>query len=738
MLDLGELVGRLRLDDSDWGAPLDRAEGKTKAFGSNTLSTIKGVVGGVAALWGGVELTQKFVEGINYASDLNETLSKSQNIFGEQAAGMEKWASTATTSVGLSQNAALAAAAGFGDMFTQIGFTGVEAAKMSQNVVQASADLGSFSNLDTADVADRMSAAFRGEYDSLQAVIPGINAARVESEALAMTGKDTAASLTAQEKAAAVLAIVQKDGAKAMGDFARTSDGYANSSKIVNAQMEELGGKLGALVLPMLQGLQQLLLEQIIPAFESLVGWIAQNQEMLLQIGTAIAIAGAAWLVMTAGVAAYNGVMTVYRAIVAAGSVAQWAMNAAMAANPVGLVVIAIAALIAILVLLIMNWDAVVAWVTEVWGGFVGWLGETLNNIGTWWSEVWGGIVAFFTELWEGLVAWAMQMALNFYVGFMQTFNNVRSFFEGLWNGIVSFFTGIWNGIIDFITGVLLGYITFWMSTWNNVRNFFTSLWTGVVSFFEGVWNGIVSFITGIIAGIVAYFTSSFGQIRSFLASVWSGISSTVSSVWNGIVSFLTGLVNGIVSFFTSSFNRVSSFLSGIWSGIGNVIRDTWNGVMSFLGGIPDKIMGFFSGIGSWLWNAGRDLINGLLDGIRSLAGTIGNFFLGLLPDWIVGPFKMALGIASPSKLFREYGRNTVQGYLRGVEDLKPELDSDMQRLVNTPDVKLAGSAHPGSSGGSTTNTTTHKTVHYHAAEHQSLSGEEALLAALSSPRVED
>lgn len=198
---------------------------------------------GAAAIKGGVDAIGK-------ASDLNETLSKSSAIFGDNAAAMDKWAKGAARSAGLSRQAALEAAAGFGDMFSQIGFASDEAAKMSKDVVQMSADLGSFNNLDTADVADRMSAAFRGEYDSLQAVIPNINAARVESEALAKTGKKTAKELTAQEKAAAVLAIVHKDGSRAMGDFKKTSGGLANQQKILRAQFENLQGAIGQKLLP--------------------------------------------------------------------------------------------------------------------------------------------------------------------------------------------------------------------------------------------------------------------------------------------------------------------------------------------------------------------------------------------------------------------------------------------------------------------------------------------------------
>jgi len=260
----------------------DRASDKFDKVGKSADgmgSKLKGfaVVGAAAFAAAGVAAGKFAWSAIGSASDLNETISKSSVIFGKNAKSMETWASGAAKTMGLSKNAALSAATGFGDMFSQIGFSGDQATKMSKQVVQMSADLGSFSNLDTADVADRMSAAFRGEFDSLQAVIPNINAARVESEALAKTGKKTAKELTAQEKAAAVLAIVHKDGARAMGDFSRTSGSLANQQKILSAQFENAKTKLGQKLLPIAVKVAQFLTTNMGPAFKKVGDWVQKN-----------------------------------------------------------------------------------------------------------------------------------------------------------------------------------------------------------------------------------------------------------------------------------------------------------------------------------------------------------------------------------------------------------------------------------------------------------------------------
>lgn len=246
----------------------DRA-GRTsgKKFGSAFGAGLK-LIGGAAI---GAGLVKGFNASVDAASDLSETVNKSTVIFGKNGVAIEKWADGADRSLGLSKQAALESAAGFGDMFDQIGFTGDQAAKLSKKVVQMSADLGSFNNLGTDEVADRISAAFRGEYDSLQALIPNINAARVESVALGQTHKKTAKELTAAEKATAVLAIVQKDGARAAGDFARTSDGLANSQKIQAAEVENLKAKIGSGLLPIQLKVTRFLSDNAVPAISDFV-----------------------------------------------------------------------------------------------------------------------------------------------------------------------------------------------------------------------------------------------------------------------------------------------------------------------------------------------------------------------------------------------------------------------------------------------------------------------------------
>lgn len=273
----------LQGEDQSAGKTLDKVGGKAEKTGGMLGRVGGGLKAGLVGIASSIAVGA-IVDGFNDivagASDANETANKAKTIFGSSYREMDKWGKGAAKALGLSRQEALAAASGFGDMFMQIGFSRQNATQFSKDVVEMSADLGSFNNLPTADVSERIAAAFRGEYDSLQVLIPNINAARVEKEALAETGKKNAKSLTAEEKATATLSIIAKDGARAQGDFAKTSGDLANRQKIQAAQAQNLSDRFGKMLIP----IKQLALDgfdKLMQMAEPVTEWLEKNPAVI-------------------------------------------------------------------------------------------------------------------------------------------------------------------------------------------------------------------------------------------------------------------------------------------------------------------------------------------------------------------------------------------------------------------------------------------------------------------------
>ena len=511
-------------------------------------SIFGGIVAGFAAVGGAKAIFGYFSGAISGASDLNETLSKSSAIFGANAGAIEKFGDNAAKTVGMSKEAAIAAAAGFGDMFTQLGFVEDQAAAMSQQVVQAAADLGSFSNLETADVADRISAAFRGEYDSLQAVIPNINAARVESEALAATGKKTASELTAQEKATAVLAIVQKDGARAMGDFAKTSDGAANKQKILTASLEDQTTKLGSSLLPAWNNVLSFMTDVALPAF----GWLVDNLPLVGSVLGGLAVA----LVVAFAPAIWGAVTAV------------WAFTTALLANPMTWIVIGITALVGAIIWLATQttfFQDVWTNVTNAIGAAWNWLWTSVLQpvfaaIGAAFSWIYNSIIMpivtgimLYIGLWAAVITWLWQAVIS------PVFAAIGQAFNWIWASVIS-------PVVGFISAGIraTGAVFQWLYS-SIVQPVFNS----VAGAFNWVWGSIISPVANAISGAMR-------DIGNTVRDVFGGIAGFIGSAFQAALNVVRGPINGIIGLVNSAIRGLNTLSVTIPSWVPIVGGQTW------------------------------------------------------------------------------------------------------------------------------------------------------------------
>jgi hypothetical protein len=171
-------------------------------------------------------------------------------------------------------------------------------------------------------------------------------------------------ALDASTKALATEALILEQTNKYAGDFADTSDSMANKQRTLSAKTEDLAASFGTALLPVM--------EDFLGLLESGLDWISRNQDAVTKIITALAGLVAVVLAVNAAMRVYEALMTLskvatlaYKGVVTAVSAAakiwtgvQWLLNAALTANPIGLVVAAIALLIAAFVVAYKKSDA--------------------------------------------------------------------------------------------------------------------------------------------------------------------------------------------------------------------------------------------------------------------------------------------------------------------------------------------------------------------------------------------
>ncbi|WP_022886357.1 phage tail protein [Glaciibacter superstes] len=283
----------------------------------------------------------------------------------------------------------------------------------------------------------------------------------------------------------------------------------------------------------------------------------------------------AAKVVNTAATVGSRVAMLAGSAAMGIATAAQWALNVAMSANPIALIVIAIAALVAGLI----------------------WF-FTQTELG---QEIWANFTQFLSEAWNNIVAVATTV-----------FTALADFFTAIWEGIVAFVTAYINTLVLVITTVVGFIVDVWNNYWNAFFLVISVIWEAIVSFVTAYINTVMAIINAVVSTIVAVWNGA-----------WSAIGSFFQSVWNGIVGFVSGVVSTVSG-------AISGFVNNVSTGVQNVL--------GFITGLPDRILSIIGDLGNLLVGAGQDLFQGFIDGITGMIGNIGDAIGGVM-DFIAGFF---------------------------------------------------------------------------------------------------
>lgn len=219
------------------------ADKQLKAFGTSA-KTVAGAVGGLSLAFGTVQSV--LGPAIKAASNMEESLSKVNVVFGKGARDVEKFASSAAKNLGQSKQAVLEAAGVFGTFGKAAGLAGTDLAVFSNDFTALATDLASFNNTTPEEAVQAIGAALRGESEPLRRYGVLLNDATLKQEAMTLGIYDGKGALTSQQKILAAQSAIFKQTGDAQGDFMRTSDGLANSTRTLSATFKDLQAKFGA------------------------------------------------------------------------------------------------------------------------------------------------------------------------------------------------------------------------------------------------------------------------------------------------------------------------------------------------------------------------------------------------------------------------------------------------------------------------------------------------------------
>lgn len=187
---------------------------------------------------------------IEAASNLQEVSNVMNVTFGRNAGLIDKWAKTQAASFGLSEKAGKEYAGLYGTMAKQFNITLDRATKMSIELTKLTGDVASFYNTTDKIASTKLKSIFTGETESLKELGVVMTETNLNAYALSKGIGKTVNQMSEQEKVLLRYGFVVEKLQHTQGDFQRTSDGWANSVRILKLNLENLRVEIGTQLLP--------------------------------------------------------------------------------------------------------------------------------------------------------------------------------------------------------------------------------------------------------------------------------------------------------------------------------------------------------------------------------------------------------------------------------------------------------------------------------------------------------
>jgi TP901 family phage tail tape measure protein len=342
-----------------------------------------------------------------------------------------------------------------------------------------------------------------------------------------------------------------------------------------------------------------------------------------------IARQAAAWVAETAAKVASRAATVASAVATKAAAAAQWLLNAAMRANPIGLIITAIVALVAVIVILWKKNETFRKIVTAVWEKIktvVSALLPVLKAVGT---AILGALSAVWTKV---------SAAVKWFWGWAGPFIKKA---VGLW----------WTSIKANATAIVT------IAKW---------LWTTVSVSVKAFWRWAGPFIKGALGAWWQSFKTILATIKTVVTTVWSAIKTVVSANVRAIIAAIHTIA------------AVVGFLAGVWSRIRAGAAAAVGAVLDVFRSLGGKIKGAIGSLGSLLYDAGTSIISGFLSGITNKFNDVKNF-VGGIGSWIKGhkgPLSYDAVLLTPA------GTSIMQGLINGIEGQRGALANTLRAVT--------------------------------------------------------
>lgn len=383
-------------------------------------------------------------------------------------------------------------------------------------------------------------------------------------------------------------------------------------------------------------------------------------------------------------------------------------------------------------------WNGLVGILQSLGNMLLGIFDVVCGWFGTTWDETWTNIKQFFVDIWNGITSFFSNVISSIKMAVSNFITTIINFFAQLPTNIANFITNAYNSVVTWVSNMVAKAREMGQNFLNAVVSFFTNL-PYKVGYFIGntlanivIWvgnmvtkaremgtnflNNVVSFFTQLPGKVLQFITSAFNNVQTWATNMVNKAREMGTNFINNVVSFFTQLPGKVLQFITSAFNNVQTWATNMANKAREMGTNFINNVVSFMQQLPGKIKQYLdsaiNNLKTWvtqMGQKGKEAVQSLIDNVKSAASNIADKVKSIGSDivsgvWngikaakdtfvsnvksffsgIVDGVKDALGIGSPSKVFRdEIGKWLPPGVVQGFEAAMPSAMKAIQKDLN-------------------------------------------------------
>ena len=531
----------------------------------------------------------------------------------------------------------------------------------------------------------------------------GLSESEKAAAAEALVGKNAMSGFLALMNAAPAdiekvsSAIANCDG-KSAEMAATMQDNLAGQLTILKSQLEELAISFGEILMPAIR--------QIVTWVQGFVdklnGMDEGTKNTIVTIGLLAAAIGPVLIIIGKVVSAVGSIMTFIPTLIGGissiggGLSALWGI---LAANPVTLVIAAIAALIAIFVALWNNcegfrefwinlWNVIKDAAIAVWNGLKDFFSNIWNAITGAAQSIWNGLKDFFSGLWEGIKNIFQTVLDVIKTLIVARFEFYKMIITTVLNVIQTVVSTVWNVIKTVIETVTNAIGSFLSSAWEAIRNTVTTVMEAIRNVITSVWEAIKSAVMVVLSAIKDVVVSAWEAIKNAISTAMEAIKSAVIAAWEAIKSAVSSAIEAIKNVAVAAWEAIKSAVISIMEAIKSAITAAWEAIKSAV----SSVVGAIKEVITSVWNAIKSTVTSIVGGLKDAVVNVFNSLLSGIKNamsGIAGAVKSGFDAAInfikslPSQAL-QWGKDIIGGLIDGIKSKISGLVDSVKDIAGT------------------------------------------------------